>query len=275
MGVGTLVVLLCAAAVAMESRSYTASRESLRWFKESQTLVLIGVGLIPLFFGIGAGRADRRDGAFRLLANSGVSPISHWLTKHAVWLGLAMGTAGWFLALDRLLDSNSFWETAQSAANATFYRGFPFGAWAPPEQAGFAVTLAIILFDILLQYALGHLLSSTIPSAMTSLVLGLIGCLALRDAVGDGDGNGNRHSLLVDGRSLPADLSPDRLGANPRLASRSKFARCLEPRCRWLGASVAWHLLQRSQFFESSRFLRPRCRSSFKVRSAPRPKWSP
>ncbi|HET6326350.1 MAG TPA: hypothetical protein VFG04_16875 [Planctomycetaceae bacterium] len=179
MGVGTLAVLLCAAAVAMESRSYTASRESLRWFKESQTLVLIGVGLIPLFFGIGAGRADRRDGAFRLLANSGVSPISHWLTKHAVWLGLALGTAGWFLALDRLLDSNSFWETAQSAANATFYRGFPFGGLAPPEQAGFAVTLAIILFDVLLQYALGHLLSSTIPSAMTALVLGLIGCLAL------------------------------------------------------------------------------------------------
>ena len=51
----------------------------------------------------------------------------------------------------------------------------------PLDQAapGFAETLAVVLFVIVLLYSLGHLLSSIIPSAMTALVLGLISIAAL------------------------------------------------------------------------------------------------
>ncbi len=179
-GVGTLLLLFCAGGIPIESRGYNAGRVSFRWFKESQPIVLLCVGLIPLFFGIAAGRADRRDGAFHLLANCGVSPLSHWLTKHAVWLGLTLGAACWFLALDQAHDTKSLWEAARETANETFYwRRFGWRGVAGTEQAGFSVTLAVLLFDILLQYALGHLLSSTIPSAMTALVVGLIGCATL------------------------------------------------------------------------------------------------
>jgi hypothetical protein len=141
------------------------------------TLVSVCFTILPLIFGIAAGRADRRDRAYQLLANRGVSPNAYWTAKHAVWMGLALMTALLALGFERLtlhLDTPlarhtpaTLWDFCGKTANVTF-----FGGWG--GSAGFAATLAVAVFAVALLYALGHLLSVVIPSAMTALVLGLI-----------------------------------------------------------------------------------------------------
>jgi hypothetical protein len=176
---GVLMLLLLAAAEWLENRAYAAGFVGFRWTKDWPNVASVCLTVVPLFFGVAAGRADRRDGAYRFLAHCGVSPKAHWLTKHAVWLGLAMVTVLWFLCGQRLTGGSlvtaagsNFWKVAQSTANATFYGG-------ASVIAGWPATLAIVLFEVALLYALGHLLSLVIPSAMTSLVLGLIGWVGM------------------------------------------------------------------------------------------------
>ncbi len=151
-----------------------------RWTKDWLFLISIGLIAVPLVLGVAAGRADRRDGAYRLLANRGVSPNAFWLAKHAVWAGLAMATALWFLAGQRLMVAafpapdkhrETIWTMMHDIAGVTFtdtpgYIGNP---------AGPVATVAVFLFVSVSLYLLGHLLSLAIPSAMTSVVLGLLG----------------------------------------------------------------------------------------------------
>jgi hypothetical protein len=131
---------------------------------------------VPILFGVAAGHADRRDNAYRLLANRGVSPNAYWLLKHVVWLGLAMGTLlflmGWEQVFLKVFPSTGverpfLWEMARSTVETTFHLLHP----------GVLVILAMGLFSVLLLYALGHALSLAIPSAMTALVVALIGWL--------------------------------------------------------------------------------------------------
>jgi hypothetical protein len=161
-----------------------------RVFAQANEWLLMGaVGLttIPLLFGVTAGRADRRDDAYRLLANRGVSPNAHWLIKHAVWLGLAMGTMlflmGWEQLFLKVFPSTGaeqpfLWEMVRSTVETTFHLTDP----------GVLAVLGMGLFAVLLLYALGHALSVAIPSAMTALVVALIGWLivAILWAVGAG-----------------------------------------------------------------------------------------
>jgi hypothetical protein len=173
---GALLMFLCAMAKSWEWRGAYGA-ESWRAVQEWQ-LISVCMTTVPLFFGIAAGRADRRDGAYRLLAHRGVSPSAYWVTKHAVWLGLSIATTAWFVAWERLMagfkapgewDRGSLWAFAHEAAKETFL----------VDPAGFAASLAILLFATVLLYALGNLLSLAIPSAMTSVVLGLIGWVAI------------------------------------------------------------------------------------------------
>jgi len=188
-GIGALLMLSYAIAQSLEYHAYGASYVKM-WFRGLlDPLFLIFLTTAPLYFGIAAGRADRRDGAFRLLANRGVSPNAHWLIKHAVWLGLAIATSLWFLGWERMTAGSetpgmpgerpTLWSVANIAARATFFGLPPAGHLAGAEHAEFAATLAILVFAVVLLYALGHLLSLVIPSALTALVLGLIGWPAI------------------------------------------------------------------------------------------------
>jgi hypothetical protein len=158
-------------------RLYSAGQVSF-WVKGGfEPIVSVCFTILPLVFGIAAGRADRRDRAYQLLANRGVSPNGYWLAKHAIWMGLALVTSLWALGCERLalhlapplagLPSETLWDFCRTVARDTFFQG---EGW----RAGFGATLAIVLFVVVLLEALGHLLSVVIPSAMTALVLGLI-----------------------------------------------------------------------------------------------------
>jgi hypothetical protein len=150
--------------------------QSLREFRDGWgSLVQTLLPIFPLPFGVAAARADRRDGSYRLLARIGVSPNYHWVIKHAVWLGLALATTLCLLGCDELLlrpfrghEPQSLWQVAERLAIETFN---------PPAHV--ATTLGVVVFDVLLIYSLGALLSLVIPSAMTSLVVGLIGWVGL------------------------------------------------------------------------------------------------
>jgi hypothetical protein len=154
------------------------------WAKEWLFLISLCLMAVPLVFGVAAGRADRRDQAYRLLAGRGVSPNAYWLSKHAVWAGFMMATALWLLGWQRLMVAAfplpqghraTLWALAHDAAGTMI--SDPPGYIANP--AGPGVTIAVFLFACFLWYALGHLLSLAIPSAMTSLVLGLIGSASI------------------------------------------------------------------------------------------------
>ncbi|HEV8066351.1 MAG TPA: hypothetical protein VGP76_01350 [Planctomycetaceae bacterium] len=158
------------------------AQQSIGWSWTKNWLFLISIGLIavPLVLGVAAGRADRRDGAYRLLANRGVSPSAFWLAKHAVWAGLAMATALWFLAGQRLMvgafptrerHPGTLWNLAHEGASATFTDSPGYIG----NAAGPVLTVAVFLFVSVSLYLLGQLLSLAIPSAMTSVVFGLLG----------------------------------------------------------------------------------------------------
>ncbi|HEV3298255.1 MAG TPA: hypothetical protein VG055_01345 [Planctomycetaceae bacterium] len=184
-GVGALLMVSCAAARLLQYRAYGGSYVKMWFLGGLDPLLVFCLTTAPLFFGIAACRADRRDGAYRLLANRGVSPNALWLTKHAVWLGLAIATVLWFLGWEQLTagfetpgmpgERLTLWSVANDAARATFFGLPPAGHLAGAEHAEFAATLGILLFVVVLLYALGHLLSLVIPSALTALVLALIG----------------------------------------------------------------------------------------------------
>jgi hypothetical protein len=188
-GVGALLMVSCATVQFLQYRAYGGSYVKMWFLGGLDPLLVFCLTTAPLFFGIAACRADRRDGAYRLLANRGVSPNAHWLSKHAVWLGLAIVTSLWFVGWEQLTagfetagmpgDQLSLWRLANDAARATFYGLPPVGRLAGAEHTEFAATLAILVFTVVLLYALGQLLSLMIPSALTSLVLALIGWPAI------------------------------------------------------------------------------------------------
>ncbi len=134
---------------------------------------------LPLVFGVAAGHSDRRDGAFRLLAHRGVSPSAYWLTKHAVWLGLALATCcgllGWEHALSEFrpfvnrVRLPPLWDIARSAAHATFQN----------DNSSRLAILGVVIFDVVLLYSLGALCAAIIPSTLSALVIAIIGWLGL------------------------------------------------------------------------------------------------
>ena len=134
---------------------------------------------LPLVFGVAAGHSDRRDGAFRLLAHRGVSPSAYWLTKHAVWLGLALATCcgllGWEHALSEFrpfvnrVRLPPLWDIAHSAAHATFQN----------DNSNTPAILGVVIFDVVLLYSLGALCAAIIPSTLSALVIAMIGWLGL------------------------------------------------------------------------------------------------
>ena len=67
-------------------------------------VAIIGLTLVavaPLLVGVAAVRAERREGAFRLLSDHGVSPHGVTICKHLVWLLLSLTVFGILLFIDR------------------------------------------------------------------------------------------------------------------------------------------------------------------------------
>ncbi|HXY36550.1 MAG TPA: hypothetical protein VEI07_20100, partial [Planctomycetaceae bacterium] len=116
------------------------------------------------------------------MARIGVSPNYHWLIKHVTWLGLAVAATFCLLGLDQFLlkvfftpgfTPRTLWATAQRVP------AFAPGGFVTADEPGFVTTAGTVAFYVLLVYSLGHLLSSVIPSGMTSLVLGIIGWIGV------------------------------------------------------------------------------------------------
>jgi hypothetical protein len=142
---------------------------------------------LPLVFGVAAGHSDRRDGAFRLLAHRGVSPNAYWLTKHAVWLGLALATCcgmlGWEHAMSAVYPGVGrhglppLWDIARFTAHATFENDY---VGTPQNSDGNTpAILAIVFFDVVMLYSIGALCAAIIPSTLSALVIAIIGWLGL------------------------------------------------------------------------------------------------
>jgi hypothetical protein len=142
---------------------------------------LILVVFAPLLPGIAAVRAERRDNAFRMLANRGVAPDGFVICKHLVWLSLSLLLFAVLLLVDRSLlgsgraviwhpDRMPFlWESAAHTANATF---------DAPETSVMA-PLAVAAFHVVLLYALGFLLGLLLPGPILAFFAGAILWLGL------------------------------------------------------------------------------------------------
>jgi hypothetical protein len=145
---------------------------------------LILIVFAPLLPGIAAVRAERRDNAFRLLANRGVAPDGFVICKHLVWLSLSLLVFAVLLLVDWSLFARGFvargvvwhpdrmyflWETAAHTANATF---------DSPETSVMA-PLAVAAFHVVLLYALGFLLGLLLPGPILAFFAGAILWLGL------------------------------------------------------------------------------------------------
>lgn len=133
------------------------------WGRGSGTTVVMLVLFAPLLPGVAAMRADRRDNAFGLLANRGVTPDGFLICKHLVWLSLSLSVFAILLLTDRAFlytgqqsQSGSLWEFAADTAKETFDS-------SPPAVIG---PLAVAAFHVILLYALAFLLALLLPGAI-------------------------------------------------------------------------------------------------------------
>jgi hypothetical protein len=146
-----------------------------------------GVGLFliavaPLLVGVAAVRAERRDGAFRLLANHGVSPHGVTVCKHLVWLTLSLFFFGTLLFLDRGLLAGDFlregnaslWNFAAATASV---RSAVHNV--DPIDPGVAGPLGVAAFYVVLLYALGYFAGMLIPGAVAAFFVSAISLLGL------------------------------------------------------------------------------------------------
>ncbi len=177
--IGLTLTLAIAGAFVISLVTYFVWRGD-RSFEMGLASLLPGLLLaLPLVFGVASAHSDRRDGAFRLLAHRGVSPNAYWLTKHAVWLGLALATCcallGWEHAMSAVspnVDSRRLaplWDIAHSAAHATFQN----------DNSSRLAILGVVIFDVILLYSIGSLCAAIIPSTLSALVIAIIGSLGL------------------------------------------------------------------------------------------------
>ena len=163
---------------------------NLKWLDDNW-VAIVGLTLVavaPLLVGVAAVRAERRDGAFRLLADRGVSPHGVTVCKHLVWLLLSLTVFGILLIVDReLLGSQrvpsrnvSLWNFAAAAASV---RSAVHNV--EPIVPGVAGPLGVAAFYVVLLYALGYFAGILIPGAVAAFfvsalsLLGLVLCWAL------------------------------------------------------------------------------------------------
>ncbi len=163
---------------------------NLRWLDDNW-VAIVGLTLVavaPLLVGVAAVRAERRDGAFRLLADRGVSPHGVTVCKHPVWLLLSLTVFGILLIVDReLLGSQrvpsrnvSLWDVAAEVVRTSSLDHF-----TERVDVGLAAPLRTAAFFVVLLYALGYFAAILIPGSVAAFfvsaitLLGLVLCWAL------------------------------------------------------------------------------------------------
>jgi hypothetical protein len=142
------------------------------WGKGSASLVRWVLCLAPLLPGVAAMRAERKGGAYQLLANHGIAVDGFLACKHAVWLALSLSVFGLLLVVDGVLLGNSspkaqapsLWRTALNIAGDTF------GTATPDAAAGILVAVV----HIVLLYALGFLLALLLPGPIVAVFTGVL-----------------------------------------------------------------------------------------------------
>ena len=189
-------------------------------------VAIIGLTLVavaPLLVGVAAVRAERREGAFRLLADHGVSPHGVTICKHLVWLLLSLTVFGILLFIDRdLLASQrvpsrtaSLWDVAAEVASTNSLDHF-----TGLRDVGLAAPLGTAAFFVVLLYAMGYFAAILIPGSVAAFFVSAIALLGLVFMLGAR--SISRHPLLVDSRSHSGHLPRRCLGAHARLAGRTK-----------------------------------------------------
>ena len=169
-------------------------------------VAIIGLTLVavaPLLVGVAAVRAERREGAFRLLADHGVSPHGVTICKHLVWLLLSLTVFGILLFIDRDLLAS------QRVPSRT----------ASLRDVGLAAPLGTAAFFVVLLYAMGYFAAILIPGSVAAFFVSAIALLGLVLCWGSfyfsASPSGGQSEPF---RSFASPL----LGALPRLAGRTK-----------------------------------------------------
>ena len=156
----------------------TPQIEKAYWAKGSATLLTWVLALAPLLPGVAAMRAERKGGAYQLLAHHGITADGFLACKHFVWLGLSFAVFGILLLVDGVfladLSKNgpapqTLWQTAHAVAGETF--GSP--------AAGPTAVLLVAGVHIVLLYALGFLLALLLPGPIVAVFAGVLVELAV------------------------------------------------------------------------------------------------
>jgi hypothetical protein len=147
--------------------------------RESGYFALILIAFVPLLPGVAAIRAERKDDAFRLLANRGVTTEGLLICKHLVWLSLSLLVFAVLLLIDRSFLANLLY----AAPNVLYAGRWPslwgFAATIAMETFGSAPTsviapLAVAAVHIVLLYASGFLLGLLLRGAIAAFFTGAI-----------------------------------------------------------------------------------------------------
>lgn len=147
------------------------------WSRGNGMISILLIAFGPLLPGVAAIRADRRGGAYRLLADHGLAPEGFLISKHFVWLSLSLAVFGILLMVDRtfLADLSftgrpaSLWNFAASTARASF---------DSPETSNLG-PLTVTAFHVVLLYSLGLLLGILVSGAVAAFFGGTLLWLAL------------------------------------------------------------------------------------------------
>jgi hypothetical protein len=140
------------------------------------------VAVAPSLVGVAAIRAERREGAFRLLADHGVSPHRVTVCKHLVWLLLSLTVFGILLFVDRELlatqrvpsRSASLWDVAADVASTG-----SLDHYTEQGDVGVAAPLSTAAFFVVLLYALGYFAAILIPGSVAAFFVSAIALLGL------------------------------------------------------------------------------------------------
>ena len=209
-------------------------------------VAIIGLTLVavaPLLVGVAAVRAERREGAFRLLADHGVSPHGVTICKHLVWLLLSLTVFGILLFIDRDLLAS------QRVPSRT----------ASLRDVGLAAPLGTAAFFVVLLYAMGYFAAILIPGSVAAFFVSAIALWAWFYA---GARSISRHPLLVDSRSHSGHLPRRCLARAP--TGWSDETHC-ERGAKWprLSWSRQWRCSSALPSFASRKYRRRSSRNRF------------
>jgi len=139
-------------------------------------VLLWAVGLAtPLAMGVGAYHVDQKNGAYRLLADRGLSPDGSWIAKHFVWMGLTLAAFGYVLAIDQVaweIRRERGYDSQQSVWNTIASEIYHSADWHLQDSPTSAA-LGIVVLYVVLAYAIGQRLSFAFAKGLVTFGLAM------------------------------------------------------------------------------------------------------